>query len=61
MIPDQWLPGPMRYDPNRALDLLRAGTSVATAEFRNGQEEAILHLVEGRGRLLVARACGPPR
>ena len=48
----------MRYDPRRALALLRAGTGQRDASFREGQEEAIRHVVEGRGRLLVVQKTG---
>lgn len=46
------------YDSERALELLRAGTESETAEFREGQEEAIRYIVEGRGRLLVVQKTG---
>jgi len=46
------------YDSQRALELLRAGTGSETAEFREGQEEAIRYIVEGRGRLLVVQKTG---
>ena len=42
----------------RALELLRTGTGNLDASFRNGQEEAIRHVVEGRGRLLVVQKTG---
>ena len=48
----------MRYDTRRALALLRAGTGHHDAGFREGQEEAIRHVVEGRGRLLVVQKTG---
>jgi len=48
----------MIYDPARARDLLRTGTQSADAEFRDGQEAAIRHIVEGRGRLLVVQKTG---
>ena len=48
----------MRYDTRRALALLRAGTGHRDAGFREGQEEAIRHIVEGRGRLLVVQKTG---
>jgi ATP-dependent DNA helicase RecQ len=48
----------MHYDPRRALELLRLGTGRADARFRDGQEDAIRHLVEGRGRLLVVQKTG---
>jgi ATP-dependent DNA helicase RecQ len=51
------------YDPARALELLRAGCGrpgqpAEDAQFREGQEEAIAHIVEGRGRLLVVQRTG---
>ncbi len=48
----------MNYDAKRARELLREGTAQAKAEFREGQEEAIRHIVEGRGRLLVIQRTG---
>ncbi|HWZ42188.1 MAG TPA: RecQ family ATP-dependent DNA helicase [Candidatus Saccharimonadales bacterium] len=48
----------MAYDPRRALELLRLGSNLPTATFREGQEEAIRHVVEGRGRLLVVQKTG---
>ena len=46
------------YDPKRALELLRVGSGRASATFREGQEDAIRHIVEGRGRLLVVQKTG---
>lgn len=46
------------YDTSRALDLLRIGSGRNEAAFRDGQEEAIRHVVEGRGRLLVVQKTG---
>jgi ATP-dependent DNA helicase RecQ len=46
------------YDPRRALELLRLGCGRADAQFRDGQEEAIRHLVDGKGRLLVVQKTG---
>jgi len=46
------------YDTQRALELLRLGTGLGEARFRDGQEEAIRHVVEGRGRLLVVQKTG---
>ena len=46
------------YRPQRALELLRKGTGFADATFRRGQEEAVRHVVEGRGRLLVVERTG---
>jgi ATP-dependent DNA helicase RecQ len=48
----------MTYDAQRALDLLRLGSGIPNARFREGQEEAIRHVVEGRGRLLVVQKTG---
>jgi ATP-dependent DNA helicase RecQ len=48
----------MTFDAARALSLLRTGTGNASATFRDGQEEAIRHVVEGRGRLLVVQKTG---
>ena len=42
----------------RALELLRRGTGLPEAYFREGQAEAIRHVVEGRGRLLVVQKTG---
>lgn len=46
------------YDPDRALQLLRLGSGLPQAEFREGQEEAIRHVVGGKGRLLVVQRTG---
>ena len=46
------------YNPDRALQLLRLGSGLPRAEFRDGQEEAIRHVVEGKGRLLVVQRTG---
>jgi ATP-dependent DNA helicase RecQ len=46
------------YDPKRALELLRIGSGRADATFRDGQEDAISHIVEGKGRLLVVQKTG---
>lgn len=48
----------MSYSPSRALELLRVGSGLAQANFRDGQEAAICHIVEGRGRLLVVQKTG---
>ncbi|MBI4626121.1 MAG: hypothetical protein HY736_23235 [Verrucomicrobia bacterium] len=40
----------------RALELLRLGTQKNDAAFREAQEEAIRHVVENRGRLLVVNS-----
>lgn len=49
---------PVSYRPRRALELLQTGTGIADATFRPGQEEAVRHVVEGRGRLLVVERTG---
>ena len=48
----------MPYDSARAIQLLRAGTNNPDAEFREHQGDAIRHIVEGRGRLLVVQKTG---
>lgn len=48
----------MRYHPQRALALLREGSGRADAQFREGQEDAIRHVVDGGGRLLVVQKTG---
>ena len=48
----------IRYDAERALELLKAGTRQRNARFRAGQEKAIRYVVEGRGRLLVVQRTG---
>lgn len=48
----------MPYNPRLALELLRLGTQNPQAAFREGQEEAIQHVVDGRGRLLVVQKTG---
>jgi ATP-dependent DNA helicase RecQ len=48
----------MTYDHEKALKLLRIGSGLPEASFREGQEEAIRHVVEGRGRLLVVQKTG---
>ena len=48
----------MPYNPIRALELLRLGTQNPNAAFREGQEDAIRHVVDGRGRLLVVQKTG---
>jgi ATP-dependent DNA helicase RecQ len=48
----------MAYNHQRALELLRIGSGRADADFRDGQEDAIRHIVEGRGRLLVVQKTG---
>jgi len=48
----------MSFDSERALELLRIGSGRADATFREGQEDAIRHIVEGKGRLLVVQKTG---
>lgn len=48
----------MSYSLTRALELLRVGSGLPRADFRDGQEEAIRYIVEGRGRLLVVQKTG---
>ena len=48
----------MRYDSDRALELLRIGSGLPDATFRDGQDEAIRRIVEGRSRLLVVQKTG---
>ncbi|GJF12557.1 ATP-dependent DNA helicase RecQ [Mycolicibacterium cyprinidarum] len=48
----------MKFQRTRALQLLRAGSGIPDAEFRGDQDDAIRHVVEGRGRLLVVQRTG---
>jgi ATP-dependent DNA helicase RecQ len=48
----------MPYNSTRALELLRIGTGNPAAVFHEGQENAIHHIVDGRGRLLVLQRTG---
>ena len=48
----------MTFDAQRAHELLRLGTGRSEVHFREGQDEAIRHIVEGRGRLLVVQKTG---
>ena len=48
----------MPYSSARALELLKLGTQNASAVFREDQEDAIRHVVDGRGRLLVVQKTG---
>lgn len=48
----------MAYNPNRAIDLLRIGSGRLDAQFRRSQEDAIRHVVDGKGRLLVVQKTG---
>lgn len=46
------------YSHDRSLELLRIGTGLPDAEFREGQEEAIRSIVEQPGRYLVVQKTG---
>ena len=48
----------MQYDSLQALQLLKQGTGRQDTQFREGQEEAIRHLVEGRRRQLLVQKTG---
>ena len=48
----------MKYTQTRALELLRVGSGLPAAGFREGQEEAIRHVVSGDSRLLVVQKTG---
>ncbi len=48
----------MAFNKNRATELLKLGSGLPNASFREGQEEAIRHVVEGHGRLLVVQKTG---
>lgn len=48
----------MTFNARRALALLQIGSGRPDASFREGQKEAIEHVVEGRGRLLVVQKTG---
>lgn len=48
----------MKFDERRARELLTRSVGRADADFRDGQCEAIQHVVEGRGRLLVVQKTG---
>ena len=48
----------MSYSHSRALQLLRIGSGLPNATFRDGQEDAIRLVVEGKGRLLVVQKTG---
>ncbi len=52
------VPSRHEYDLARALELLRIGAQLPEAQFREGQEDAIRHVVEGSGRLLVVQKTG---
>jgi ATP-dependent DNA helicase RecQ len=48
----------VRYNARRALELLRLGTEQRDASFRTGQEEAVRHVVNGEGPLLLVQKTG---
>lgn len=48
----------MRYDADRALQLLRTGSGLPGAQFRDGQEDAIRFIITGKSRLLVVQKTG---
>src|SRR5436190_13610434 len=48
----------LTYNSHRALELLRIGSGRNDAIFREGQEDAIRHIVDGLGRLLVVQKTG---
>lgn len=48
----------MTYASDRALALLRIGSGLPHATFRDGQEDAIRHVVAGQSRLLVVQKTG---
>ncbi len=48
----------MVYNPQRALELLRVGSGIPNARFREGQEDAIRAVVAGTQRLLVVQKTG---
>lgn len=48
----------MQFNKQRALELLRLGTENPAAQFRDGQMEAVQHVIEARGRLLVVQKTG---
>ncbi|WP_197282585.1 DEAD/DEAH box helicase, partial [Pseudomonas avellanae] len=48
----------VNYNHSRALELLRTGSNNPTAQFRNGQREAIQGIVDGNNRMLVVQKTG---
>ena len=54
-IPDRTA---MKFNNQRALELLRLSTQDPLTHFRPGQAESIEHVIEGRGRLLVVQKTG---
>ncbi len=48
----------MTYNPRRALELLRIGSGIPDAQFHDHQEDAIRHVVDRRGKLLLVQKTG---
>lgn len=48
----------MNYNPQRAIELLRLATGNPAVSWRDGQDDAIQHIVRGAGRLLVVQKTG---
>ena len=48
----------MKFDRERALELLKKGTGFPHADFHENQDKAIQHVVEGDGSLLVVQKTG---
>jgi ATP-dependent DNA helicase RecQ len=48
----------MEYDSSRALQLLRLACQSPNSYFREGQEQAIRHVIKGQSRLLVVQKTG---
>jgi ATP-dependent DNA helicase RecQ len=48
----------LEYNAKRALELLRLGARLPTADFRTGQEDAIRHVIAGDQRVLVVQKTG---
>ena len=48
----------MTFNKDRAIEFLRLGSGLPNAYFREGQKEAIQHVVENRGRVLVVQKTG---
>jgi ATP-dependent DNA helicase RecQ len=46
------------YSHERSLELLRSGTGIPDADFREGQEEAVRSIIEQPGRYLVVQKTG---
>ena len=48
----------MDYKASRARKLLRRGSGLSDAQFRECQEDAIRHIAAGKGELLVVQKTG---